>query len=67
MNERETLKEKWEKTDKKLVFAFIAGIAAINIAEKRAVRKLQKENDEFWSNINRPEDRWVKAKVRDVK
>lgn len=35
MNERETLKEKWEKTDKKLVFAFIAGIAAINIAEKK--------------------------------
>lgn len=48
--------------------ACMAGIAAINIAEKkRAVRKLQKENDEFWSNINRPEDRWVKVKVRDVK
>lgn len=47
--------------------ACTAGIAAIIIAEKRAVRKLQKENDEFWSNINRPKDRWVKVKVRDVK
>lgn len=47
--------------------ACIAGIAAIDIAEKRAIRKLQKENDKFWSNINRPEDRWVKVKVRDVK
>lgn len=38
MNERETFKEKWRKADKKLVFAFIAGIAVGTIFVKASVK-----------------------------
>ena len=46
----------------------VAGIIAIDIAERKALNKVA---ENFVNNLHyetrKPEDRWVKVKVRDVK
>lgn len=46
----------------------VAGIIAIGIAERKALNKVA-ENcvNNLHYETRKPEDRWVKAKVRDVK